>query len=488
MRAWLLSSHWRHPSCSTGRAHSSVPLCCPTLCRTGGVSVRAPRPPTLACKTGRTTPLAGPRSTRLDLCPAGAPCTGASHGQRGCNGWAEPVPPRGLQTHVLRRAPDSPARASALRICSRPGGDNNPSCPCAAALCPPGNGSALPAGPLLAPRDGRGQCRPSWGGPLVAGMGMRSSGRPVGTPSPRTTGRLPLLSRDAPRRQGPQEAPFRQACSPRADAPCLLARPPPAGPPDSEAHCLPLDWAGRPRAARPRRRGCPAAGGAPLCTGLTGMQRSRGGYPGVGRPYRGLSVRASRPDPDGWAHCTPLCACSCTGLGRLPLCSCPPGSRLCRRLPAVLTAPSSPPCCGSAPCCDCRIRCRSPIHGTCSIPARPGPAPASACCAGRAPLSRPLCPEHPPSFGPFQAPHRSLLVTMSLAKWDVCTPPALLLALLSGPPRRFFWGWSSPDPTCLFSCEGPGLLACLGLFSQARALGESVWNGRRQLFIFLRGL
>lgn len=246
MRAWLLSSHWQHPSCSTGRAHSSapatlapavpapclracarcpVPLCCPTLCRTGGVSVRAPRPPTLACKTGRTTPPAGPRSTRPDLCPAGAPCTGASHGQRGCNGWAEPVPPRGLQMRVLWRAPGSPVRASALRICSRPGGDYNPSCPRAATLCPPGNGSALPAGPFLAPRDGRGQCRPSWGGPLVAWMGMRSSGRPVGAPSPRTTGRLPLLSRDAPRRQGPQEAPFRQARSPRADAPCLLARP-----------------------------------------------------------------------------------------------------------------------------------------------------------------------------------------------------------------------------------------------------------------------
>ena len=211
MRAWLLSSHWQHPSCSTGRAHSSapatlapavpapclracarcsVPLCCPTLCRTGGVSVRAPRPPTLACKTGRTTPPAGPRSTRPDLCPAGAPCTGASHGQRGCNGWAEPVPPRGLQTHVLRRAPGSPARASALRLCSRPGGGSNPSCPCAASLCPPGNGSALPAGPPLAHRGGQGQCRPSWGGPLVALVGTRSSGGPAGAPSPRTVARL----------------------------------------------------------------------------------------------------------------------------------------------------------------------------------------------------------------------------------------------------------------------------------------------------------
>ena len=246
VRAWLLSSHWQHPSCSTGRAHSSapatlapavpasclracarcpVPLCCPTLCRTGGVSVRAPRPPTLACKTGRTTPPAGPPSTRPDLCPAGAPCTGASHGQRGCNGWAGTGPSPGLQSRVLRRAPGSPARASALHICSWPGGDSNPSRPCAAALCPPGNGSALPAGPLLAPWDGRGQCRPSWGGPLVAWMGMRSSGRPVGAPSPRTTGRPPLLSRDAPRRQGPQEALTRQARSPRADAPCLLARP-----------------------------------------------------------------------------------------------------------------------------------------------------------------------------------------------------------------------------------------------------------------------
>lgn len=111
---------------------------------------------------------------------------------------------------------------------------------------------ALPAGPLLAPRDGRGQCRPSWGGSLVAWMGMRSSGRPVGTPSPRTTGRLPLLSRDAPGRQGPQEAPPRQARSPRADAPCLLARPRLPGRPTLRyySHCLPLDDARAPRSSR----------------------------------------------------------------------------------------------------------------------------------------------------------------------------------------------------------------------------------------------
>lgn len=309
---------------------------------------------------------------------------------------------------------------------------------------------------------------PSWQGwgcaPQAGPWAPRHRGQPAGFPCCRGM------------RRGGRGHKKRRSARPAVQGPMHLAcwrAHLPAGPPDSEAHCLPLDWAGRPRAARPCRRGGPAAGGAPLCTGLTGMQRSRGGYPGVGRPYRGLSVRASRPDPDGWAHCTPLCACSCTGLGRLPLCSCPPGSRLCRRLPAVLTAPSSPSCCGSAPCCGRRIRCRSPIHGTCSIPARPGLAPASACCAGRAPLSRPLCPEHPPSFGPFQAPHRSLLLIMPLTEWDVCTPPALLLAVPFGPPRRFFWGWSSPDPTCLSSCLGPGLPACPGLFSQARALGES---------------
>ena len=47
---------------------------------------------------------------------------------------------------------------------------------------------------------------------------------------------------------------------------------------------------------------------------------------------------------------------------------------------------------------------------------------------------------------------------MPLTKWDVCAPPALLLAVPFGPPRRFFWGWSSPDPTCFFSCSGPGFL------------------------------
>ena len=47
-------------SCLWACVRYSVPLRCPTLCRTGGVSVRAPWPPTLACKTGRTTPLLGP--------------------------------------------------------------------------------------------------------------------------------------------------------------------------------------------------------------------------------------------------------------------------------------------------------------------------------------------------------------------------------------------------------------------------------------------
>ena len=47
---------------------------------------------------------------------------------------------------------------------------------------------------------------------------------------------------------------------------------------------------------------------------------------------------------------------------------------------------------------------------------------------------------------------------MPLTKWDVCAPPALLFAVLFGPLWCLFWGRSSPDPTCFFSCSGPGFL------------------------------
>ena len=269
VRAWLLSSQRQHPSCSTERAHSSAPatlapavparagalpsgLCAllrPSVQDRGCLRARPPAPDA-GLQNGADNSPAGPRSTRPDLCPAGAPCTGASHDQRGCNGWAEPVPPRGLQTHVLRRAPGSPVRASALRICSRPGGDNNPSCPCAAALCPPGNGSALPAGPPLAPRDGQGQCRPSWGGPprgmdgdallrQARGHPVTADNRPASPAVEECAG-----AAEATRSAAPPVPQSKGRCTLPAGAP------PPAGPPDSEAHCLPLDDARASRSSR----------------------------------------------------------------------------------------------------------------------------------------------------------------------------------------------------------------------------------------------